>query len=253
MKQDYSPTEAIILAGGLGTRLHSVIQNIPKPMAPVRGRPFLEHLLDYWRVQGITRFILSVGYLAEIIQSHFGDQYHNCTVDYVVEACPLGTGGGIRQVLNQITLQQTRVVLINGDTWFTVDLPKLVQDADRDDNLPITIALKQLHQNDRYGSVKIDDHHRVKQFSAHATDGALINGGCYLLDVPAVTTSLRSYPDQFSLERDYLEAMAIKGKVGASIQDGIFLDIGVPTDYQRAEQIIGEKHESNANIDSEHF
>ena len=252
MKQCY-PTEAIILAGGLGTRLQSVIQNIPKPMAPVGGRPFLEYLLDYWRAQGITRFILSVGHLAEVIQSHFGDRYHNCIVHYVVEAQPLGTGGSIRQVLNQITLQQNRVILINGDTWFTVDLLKLVQDADRADNLPITIALKQLYKNDRYGSVEIDEHNRIKQFFAHAADGAFINGGCYLLDVPTVTTSLQDYPDKFSLERDFLEVMANNGKVGASIQDSVFLDIGVPADYQRAEHIIGDRHESNANINSEYF
>ena len=90
-----TPTEAVILAGGLGTRLREVVSDVPKPMAPVNGRPFLEHQMDFYAAQGITHFVLSVGYLAEVITKHFGDTYRGCAIDYAVETTPLGTGGGL--------------------------------------------------------------------------------------------------------------------------------------------------------------
>lgn len=234
------PTEAIILAGGLGTRLRSVISDVPKPMAPVQGRPFLEHLMDYWIEQGIQRFILSVGYLGERIEAHFGNAYRGRSVSYIHEEIPLGTGGGVRQVLLQTKWQQAHAVLINGDTWYEVSLPQLVADADSAAQ-PISIALKPMTHNDRYGGVGIDSSSRVTEFGIKTTGRCLINGGCYLLDIEAVSSCLRDYPDQFSLEQDYLVPLAKEGKVAASLQDTTFLDIGIPADYAQALNILGKR------------
>ena len=88
-------TTAVILAGGLGTRLRSVISDLPKPMAPINGRPFLEYLICYWIGQGINHFVLSVGYLHQAIIGYFGNQFKGACIDYVIEESPLGTGGGL--------------------------------------------------------------------------------------------------------------------------------------------------------------
>ncbi|WP_133512420.1 sugar phosphate nucleotidyltransferase [Candidatus Thiosymbion oneisti] len=236
----HTPTEAIILAGGLGTRLRTVVSDVPKPMAPVRGRPFLEYLMDYWIEQGIQRFILSVGYLAEIIESHFGHWYHGCNIDYVPEKTPLGTGGGLRQVLLKTHWQNPQVILANGDTWYEVNLPQLVTDA-MFAKKPVTIALKPMQRNDRYGGVGVDGHGHITQFGLKASTRCLVNGGYYLLDTEAVTGQLRNFPDKFSLEQDFLAAMVKGGNVAASIQDVTFLDIGIPEDYALVPRILKKK------------
>lgn len=233
-------TEAIILAGGFGTRLRSVINDVPKPMAPVQDRPFLEYLMDYWIGQGIQRFILSVGYLGRQIEAHFGTTYRGRSVSYVHENTPLGTGGGVRRALLQTQWWHTHAVLINGDTWYEVNLSQLVSDAVASTQ-PITIALKPMKLNDRYGSVGIDSHYRVTEFGIKTTGQCLINGGCYLFDIKAVSSLLRDYPDQFSLEQDFLVPLSKEGKVAASIQDTTFLDIGIPADYAQAPNILGHR------------
>ncbi len=232
------PREAIILAGGLGTRLRSVVDDRPKPMAPVSGRPFLEHLMDYWVNQGISRFVLSVGYLAENIRSHFRDCYRGCSIEYVEEAVPLGTGGGFRQALQNTLWKQQYVTLVNGDTWFEVDLAQLTLDADKS-RLPVTIALKPMRSNDRYSAVRIDKDNRVVEFGIKSGDIGLVNGGCYLIDVKRVAEVLCKYPNKFSLEEDFLVQMASSGRVGASIHESTFLDIGIPADYYRSANVIG--------------
>lgn len=231
------PTEAIILAGGLGSRLRSVVSDLPKPMAPVQGRPFLEHLMDYWIDQGIQHFVLSVGYFGERIEAHFGNVYRGRSVSYVHEIFPLGTGGGVRQVLIQTKWKQAYAVLINGDTWYEVSLPQLITDAGPA-ALPVTIALKPVPLSDRYSGVGIDSTNRVTEFDIKTTGQCLINGGCYLLDIKAVSSCLRDYPDRFSLERDFLVPLSKEGKVAASVQDATFLDIGIPADYIQAPNVL---------------
>ena len=115
---------AIVLAGGLGTRLRSAVPDLPKPLAPISGRPFLEYLLDYWHGQGIRRFILSVGYRAELIRAHFGSTYRGCRIDYAEEQTPLGTGGGLL-LASAMAEGGTPLLAINGDTFFAVELHRL--------------------------------------------------------------------------------------------------------------------------------
>jgi D-sedoheptulose 7-phosphate isomerase len=226
------PTEALILAGGLGTRLRTAVPGVPKPMAPVGGRrPFLEHVLDYWLAQGIGRFVLSVGHLADRITGHFGNEYRGAPVGYVIEKEPLGTGGALALAFRQIAWRGESILLLNGDTWLAASLDQLVRDARQD--LPVTMVLKRVERNDRYGGVELDAAGRITRFGA-AADGlpALVNAGCCLLRTEEVKQSLSGLPPKFSLEWDWLAGLVQKGLVGSSLQDADFVDIGVPEDYQ---------------------
>jgi len=235
---DSMPNEMLVLAGGFGTRLKSVVSDVPKPMAPVSGRPFLEYLLDYWVDQGVRRFVLSVGYKGDSIKEHFGTCYRNTEVSYVHESSPLGTGGAIRMALQQIHWNGDHILLANGDTWFEGDLTALAHAASQH-NKPVTIALKAIEFNNRYGGVTIDDSGLITAFGVESQKKCLINAGCYLLDIQALSGALRAYPEQFSFEEDMLKPLAAQKQVASSIQNNVFLDIGIPADYQKAAEIIG--------------
>jgi D-glycero-alpha-D-manno-heptose 1-phosphate guanylyltransferase len=227
------PTEILILAGGFGTRLKSVVSDVPKPMAPVAGRPFLAYLLDYWIGQGIKHFVISTGHLASVIESHFGNAYRTARITYVHEQSPLGTGGALRLALNSVTWANELALVVNGDTWFPVQLQQLHADAVHQ-GTPITLSLKRLEKNDRYGGVAISTEGKITAFGEKATGGSYINAGCYLLNVSAIKKALACISTNFSLENDFLGPFASKGFVGSSIQDQPFLDIGIPADYHRA-------------------
>lgn len=231
------PSEMIILAGGFGTRLRSVISGVPKPIAPIANRPFLEYLLDYWISQDIQRFILSTGYLSQIIQEHFGNSYRGAVISYVEEPSPLGTGGALRLVLNKTSWTNEIALMINGDTWFPVDLTTMCHEASQQ-NTPITIALKAMENNDRYSGVEVGDNGKVQSFGCSTKGALLINAGCYLFNVVSLKQELVGMPEAFSLENDFLVAYAANGYVGSSIQDKPFLDIGIPEDYQKAADLL---------------
>lgn len=229
--------EALILAGGLGTRLREAVPDVPKPMAPIRNRPFLEHQMDYWIGQGVTRFIMSVGYKHELIEAHFGSAYRQCPVVYACEATPLGTGGGLLLGLSQA--QDDLVLVLNGDTFFEVNLTDLRErhEATRAD---VTVALRQIAHNDRYGEVALDAQGNVVSFSAAASGGeGIINGGVYLLR-PAVLLGLGYAPgDKVALEQDLFPRLLKAGKcVAGFVTDTNFIDIGIPDDYYRAAEVL---------------
>lgn len=232
-----TPSDLIILAGGMGTRLRSVVSEVPKPMAPVGGRPFLEYLMDYWIGQGIERFTLSVGYLGAIIREHFGEAYRGCSVDYIVEPDPLGTGGGLKHAISWKTWANPDLVVVNGDTWFEVNLAKLMHDY-QVGGAPISIALKQILENDRYGAVGVDQNQKITEFGIKTQGACFINGGCYLLNTAWLREKMADMPEKFSLEQDFLVPIAAQGLVSASIQYVTFLDIGIPEDYRQASDVI---------------
>ncbi|MDR1535781.1 MAG: nucleotidyltransferase family protein [Planctomycetota bacterium] len=226
------PTEALVLAGGLGTRLRSAVPDLPKPLAPVGGRPFLEHLLSHWRRRGIDRFVLSVGYKADLISDHFGTGYLGAAIDYVREEEPLGTGGALALAFRRIAFRGRRILLLNGDTWFPADLEGLLAAADPE--RPVNLVLVRVEANDRYGGVELDGRGGVVRFGLPAEGKpALINAGCYLLNCAKVAAGLAGFPERFSLEADWLAPLAESGKVGGIIQEADFIDIGVPDDYRR--------------------
>lgn len=220
--------EAIVLAGGRGTRLRSVVSDVPKPMAPINGKPFLSGLLTWLKLQGVSKTILSVGYKHDCIKSFFGDSYAGMDIAYSVETSPLGTGGGVVNALDACSNQD--VILINGDTFFNVDIVDLYSkhcylSAD------MTLALKPMQCFSRYGAVKLDDKGRVTAFleKAYRKEG-LVNGGVYVLKKEL----LRFECGCFSLEQymaDHLEK-----RLFGSVVDQYFIDIGIPEDFERAQK-----------------
>lgn len=231
--------EAIVLAGGLGSRLRAAVPDLPKPMAPIHGRPFLEYLLDYWAGQGVSRFVLSVGYKRDIIEEHFATRYKGTEVDYAVEDQPLGTGGGLLLALKH--LHRTGPFLImNGDTFFEVDLAPMRR-YHQERRAELTIALREVEANSRYGGVGIDKEGKITTFDNHARteDRALINGGVYLAEKSVFAGMALESDAPVSIEDQLYPRMLAAGRrLYGFLSSGRFIDIGVPEDYQRAAGIL---------------
>ncbi len=227
--------ETIILAGGLGTRLKSLVNDIPKPMADIHGRPFLSCVMDFLSGQGISRVLLSVGYKHELIERYFGPLHGRLKIEYVVEHEPLGTGGAILESLR--SCHEDDVVVLNGDTLFTVDLPKMME-FHRLKRADITVALKALVRTGRYGAVHADQNGRITGFHEKADEGTdYINGGVYILR-RGIENLLRRAGRSFSFESDFLERNVRRISAYAFVSDAFFIDIGIPSDYIRAREVL---------------
>lgn len=226
--------EVVILAGGFGRRLRTVLDNIPKPMAPVRNKPFLEYILIWLSRYNIRKAVLSVGYKYESIVSYFGNEFNKISLEYAIESEPLGTGGGILNALDKIS--DENFLIVNGDTFFPVDLNALLA-SHLLMNSNITVALKEMSNFDRYGAVDIDNENNIIQFheKKYQKEG-LINGGIYLLKKSFICEL--NLPFQFSFEKEVLEKHSKENKIKGMIFREGFLDIGIPEDYQKAAQIL---------------
>lgn len=237
---DCSPVEtAIVLAGGLGTRLRGAVPDLPKPLAPIGGRPFLEYLLDYWHAQGIKRFVLSVGYRAAMIRDHFGHQYHGAHIDYAEEATPLGTGGGLL-LAGDMVEKQRPVLLLNGDTFFEVDLKQL-HSFHQVHHSDWTFSTFRTVENGRYLGMDFAPDGKLQAFRTDRNTGErLANGGVYLFS-PALLTGIKwAAGERVSLEEAIFPALLEAGcQFYGAESDGTFIDIGVPEDYGRAAAILG--------------
>lgn len=225
-------SECIILAGGMGTRLQSVVKDVPKVLADVNGKPFLHYILETVAKQKISHIILSVGYKHELIQV-FCQQYHpDLNISYAIEEDPLGTGGGIALSLEQA--QTNTILIINGDTFFHVDYNQFYN-LHQSHKSSFSIALKPMKNFDRYGSVMTDDTNRIQGFieKQYQTEGT-INAGIYLLN--KLDFFKLSFPQKFSFEKDFMETHCQSfGMYGFSFND-YFIDIGIPTDFYKAQQ-----------------
>jgi len=229
----------VVLAGGLGTRLRSIVSDVPKPMAPIHGIPFLQYLLEYWLGQGIQEIILSVGYRSEKIQNYFGNNFCGVPLKYVFEVTPLGTGGAIKNSLSTLNLDFKNTFIINGDTWFEVNLTNFIETT-KSLNYPVKMVLKQIANNNRYDGVGLDSSGIINQFGIKNSKETLINGGCYWVDQNFLSNYLKSYSGKFSFEEDVLRQLANEKLLYGHIQDGQFCDIGIPEDYQKIASIIVE-------------
>lgn len=229
--------EVVILAGGLGTRLRSVVSDVPKPLAPVAGRPFLEHLMDRWIGEGATRFVLSVGYRHELIEAHFGESYRSVPVAYAVERELLGTGGGLLLAL-QVAGEGT-VAAANGDTFFAVDMAAMRR-FHQESRSDFTMALFPARVSERYMTVRLGAGGRIEALKAPAGQGAaLLNGGVYLLRRQALLGAGFRPGVKVSLEEELLPALLGRGARAYGFESGArFIDIGVPEDYARAASVI---------------
>ena len=217
--------EAVVLAGGLGTRLRAAVSDVPKPMAPVQGRPFLERLLDYWIGEGVKRAVLAVGYMHETIRKHFGDQYGGCSLSYSVEQQPLGTGGALVQALSLV--QAKTFLVLNGDTYFAVSLSKLAE-FHRQHRAEVSLSLFR-SDNPRYTGISLAADGRVTDLSGQGA----ANGGVFLFERAAAD---RLPAGVSSLEKDLLPRLL--GGLYGCIFDAPFVDIGLPEDWRAAANII---------------
>jgi D-glycero-alpha-D-manno-heptose 1-phosphate guanylyltransferase len=226
--------EAIVLAGGYGTRLQTVLPGIPKCMAPVNGKPFLTYLLDYLISQEINKVVLSVAYRNDQIINYFGEKYLSLTIKYAIETEPLGTGGAVKLSFKQCL--QDQVYILNGDTFFIPNLQEM-EKLHFQSKADITIAVKHVPESSRYGSVQADDNGRITDFNEKEPilQSGWINGGIYLI----TRSVMDNFPEhKFSLENDVFKVFCSRFKMQAFQTDAAFLDIGIPEDYAKAHTMI---------------
>lgn len=224
--------EAVILAGGLGTRLRDVVSGIPKSMAPVNNKPFLAYLLDYLHKNGVRRVVLSVGYMHEKILNYFHSNYKNIEIVYSVESEPLGTGGAVSLAMKSVCSDE--VFILNGDTLFNVDL-KGFYDFYIKKHADVLLALRHVEDASRYGSVFCDDTGRITEFREKEIIPVpgLINGGIYLMKKNYL--DLFHLSGKFSLEQDCFAKCCKESYIHGYVTENYFLDIGIPGDYNKAQ------------------
>jgi NDP-sugar pyrophosphorylase family protein len=213
--------KVLVLAGGLGTRLRPLTETTPKVLVPALGRPFLEHVIEDLARQGLKRFVLSVGFLADQVEAWFGDGARlGCVVEYAREASPLGTGGAMRHAL---PLLGETFVVVNGDTLLELDVATLLAHHHAQ-CLPVTLAAAWVPDRGRYGALVVEDG-RVARFEEKREDAGagLINGGIYVVDA-AVLHDERLPRGPFSFERELLPQLA--GRIAAFETHGYFVDMG---------------------------
>jgi D-glycero-alpha-D-manno-heptose 1-phosphate guanylyltransferase len=231
--------EAVILAGGLGTRLRGTVPDLPKPMAPVGGTPFLRYLLEWLAEYPVSRLIFSIGYMPESIMDYFGDSFNGIPLEYAIEEEPLGTGGAIIRACGKIS--EPDFLVINGDTYFPVDLSELYSFHTRQSAF-ITIALKRMKDFSRYGAVECTDETIIQFHEKKLCRDGLINGGIYAINRKRILSY--NLPEAFSFEKEILEKSAGTGDLRGIVFDEPFLDIGIPEEYHRAGTIIGKAKKS---------
>jgi D-glycero-alpha-D-manno-heptose 1-phosphate guanylyltransferase len=234
----------LILAGGIGSRLQSVINNVPKPMADINEKPFLYYLFNYLSKFSINEVILSVGYKKDIIIDYFGNRIDNLNITYSIEDEPLGTGGAIKNSFRLFSQKEDdSIVVINGDTFFDIDLNELL-DKHMLLNADITIAVKKMYNFERYGSVSIRENYITDFNEKQFTNEGYINGGVYIIN----KNLFNKYDEElnrFSFEQ-YIEKRVNQLKISAYLSEGYFIDIGIPEDYEKAKKNI--KLVNNGNI-----
>lgn len=226
-------TQAVILAGGFGSRLRSVVSRVPKPMAPLRGKPFLSYLLeDLYQQRKIREILFSVHYKHEMISSYFGSDYKGIGLKYVVEETPLGTGGALKNCEHHLHSDAPFFVL-NSDSFLRLSYEQMYLSHAESRSL-ITLAVKRMPSCSRYGRVLFDEKKRALSFTPSGDEQeGYINAGVYLLE-PAL---LREFPSgPFSFEKDFLQKRVKDFLPNLVFSEGYFIDIGIPEDYARASE-----------------
>ena len=227
--------EAIVLVGGLGTRLGALTKNTPKPMLPIRGTPFLERFLQYLKSCGFKKVVLAAGYKSEVIESYFQSNSPSLPdIEISLEGEPLGTGGAIAKALEQITTDE--VTIFNGDSYLDLDF-KALWDAHLFKQADITIASRYVDPANRYGVLNYDEHSRVIAFEEKGISATgFINGGVYLCQTKSLKEISRPFHGRpFSFEVDVLTKKLSLMQIYHFPSNGFFIDIGVPEDYERAQ------------------
>jgi NDP-sugar pyrophosphorylase family protein len=238
--------KALILAGGLGTRLRSIVNDRPKPMARVGNKPFLEYLLEFLKIYQINELIFCIGYMSQNIREYFGDgSLWSVKIDYSVENDLLGTGGAIK---NAESFLDGTFLTLNGDSFFEINLDELLQ-FHNEKKMEIeggfflgTVALTKVQHAQNFGSVILDQDNRILQFSEKeerkATDGiSLVNAGIYVLE-PVILNNI-PVSQKASIESEIFPSLLEAGYyLGGFLTDGVFVDIGTPEGYGRFRDFI---------------
>lgn len=230
---------AVVLAGGMGTRLRSVVADRPKVLAPVAGRPFLAYLLDQVADAGIQRVVLSTGHLAEQFAEVIGDRYRNIQITYAHEEQPLGTGGAIRFACGFTTADQ--LLVMNGDSYCDADLSSYIGwhvDGGND----VSLMLAKVSDTSRYGTVEMDAGGRITAFVEKRPDSIAgrINAGVYLFR----RAMLEQFPvGPSSMERDVFPVWLREGSMMGWATEAEFIDIGIPSDYERSHEFMARVSE----------
>lgn len=221
--------EVIILAGGKGTRLRSLVSDRPKPLVDVNGKPFIEYIMDYLLQQGASHFILATGFMKKMFRTHFGVSYKNIPISFSEEESPIGTGGAV--VKAQTMLQEKKpFFIVNGDTFFPIDLNQLRNFA-LGTNSDVTIALCRANENGRYGSAKLNSENEIHLDGNAAAMGELANGGICVA-MRHINTNLVFSQKMVSFEADLLPALKNNGYKITGLPCGeYFIDVGTPKDY----------------------
>jgi len=224
--------EAVVLAGGYGTRLRAVVADVPKPMAPIRGRPFLELQLALLAENGFGHVVLAVGYLGEKIVAHFGERFGDMELSYTVEDAPLGTGGAIELALGRC--RGDGVFVMNGDTYLDLEydaVHRLWQHSRRG-----VIVGRRVPDTTRYGRLVVEDGQVCGMSEKGASGAGVINAGCYVLNRDQVAEAGLTAP--YSFEIDFLARRLPATPFDLFVTAGLFIDIGVPEDFQRAQDLL---------------
>jgi D-glycero-alpha-D-manno-heptose 1-phosphate guanylyltransferase len=226
--------EAVILAGGFGTRLREVVPDLPKSMAPVAGRPFLEILFASLERKEFRRLVVSLGYMAEKVVTYFGSRFAGIELVYEIELTPLGTGGALRQAMSRCNADH--VFVFNGDTYLDLEVRDLESQWQKN-HAPIIVS-REVLDTARYGRLNTDRGRIVGFAEKGVTGSGLINAGCYVFPTDILNDFPRGRP--FSLETDFLAKAVGNQRFDLFVSNGRFIDIGVPEDYIRAQtELVG--------------
>lgn len=222
----------IILAGGFGTRLRNVVKDVPKPMANINGKPFLEYLVDEYSFQQIENIYLSIGYKKECIIDYFMNKCNDSKINFCSEIKPLGTGGAIKNILDTHNIEEKYIFISNGDTFLNIQLKEL-RNFHYNNCYDITIAIVPMEEFNRYGSVEIMNNKVVSFKEKMYCKNGFVNAGTYIIN--------QNIFDNFKLEQkfsfeEFLSSNINKLNIGAFVvEDSYFIDIGVPDDYEKAQ------------------
>jgi D-glycero-alpha-D-manno-heptose 1-phosphate guanylyltransferase len=223
--------QAVILAGGLGTRLRPMVSDVPKPLALLGGRPFLDYVLALLERQGVTEAVIATGHLSEKIEAAIGARRGGVRVRYAVEREPLGTGGALRNALREI--DEFPALALNGDTYVAFDLADMLA-AHRRARAGLTVAVRAVSDASRYGKVVVENGHICGFESGGGARPGMMNCGVYLFDRNLLDDA--GLPEKFSFEKDFLERQVGELRPLAYPVSGYFIDIGVPEDFLRAQR-----------------
>lgn len=239
----------LILAGGLGSRLKKVVSDRPKPMAQILHRPFLEYLMDYWIQLGAETFYLSVCHLAAKIKEHFQNEYKGHPIIYFEEPKPLGTGGGLFYCLERIPFKKQEIAVINGDTFFEIDFHSILA-FHEEKKAAVTLVLRKVSFNDRYSGVVLNEEKRIAEFCQRSSKSPelLINGGIYYGKPEAFLAHPYPKNQPFSLEDDFFPTFIHTHPVYGYVDAGRFIDIGIPSDYQKSQSFFEHAEQKNISL-----